>query len=120
MTATVFERPPMVALKCQSCGQIDNTMSIAEARGLGWRIWDGQTMGGKDSSVRICPRCMGGTRPDDTDGGWDATCDTCDACMSTDEALSPAEITEDDAEAWCSTHVCDADTRTIAPRRKDA
>jgi hypothetical protein len=117
VTATAFDRPPRVVLNCQACGAIDR-QSIAAARGLGWRIWDGQTMGGKDQSVRLCPRCMAGEKPAIVGGGWDATCDTCDALMSEDEDQDTDEITEDDAESWCSNHICDSEGRTVPPHGK--
>lgn len=41
---------------------LDTKQTYERARAKGWHIWTGQTMGGRDRTVILCARCVGGHR----------------------------------------------------------
>ena len=113
----------LMDLRCQTC-RVTARQTVNAARGLGWRIWDGTTLGGSVQSVRFCPRCCG-NGPDEDDAkpsGWDAVCHTCDERFSeswdTDEPDEGGSVyTKDDARRWERDHQCETDVELIDPAR---
>lgn len=101
--------------------------TLPSLRMLGWRIWDGATIGGGAASVTLCPSCTGRapTSSDEADTGvptapfgWNASCDTCHSSLWDDEGtdgMGSAGWTRDDASDWMLSHECEPDTRLIRP-----
>jgi hypothetical protein len=110
----------LVTLICQACKRHQRFESPGEARALGWRVYDGPTLSGAESSVRICKPCMdvahGLAKPVVDD--WTAECATCDASMAEEWA---DERTDDgwakkDAEEWKRGHECEPDVSISKPK----
>lgn len=88
-------------LTCQSCGHARESTALS-ARASGWRVYNGESVTGKDLSVVLCDACATGQIP-----VYVAACLTCGA--SSDEGAKPEDppFTKADAEAWESEHDCE-------------
>jgi hypothetical protein len=113
----------MSLIQCQHCAtKVSGGKSEGAARAEGWRVWDGYTLGGQPSSVRICPACIAPPEPG-ADGkvrGYNADCSTCMTDIDDEWGDEKPEggWTEEDAEEWAEQHKCEPDTRVIAPKQK--
>lgn len=125
MTALMTEKPPL--LNCQNCPvsylkpEGDLSMSDGDAaRAVGWTVWEGTTIGGRQEKRVFCPRCAG--RTEDPDGldepRWDAVCDTCDARASEDDEYEDGPFTEEDARSWKDDHECEPWVRLVSPKQQ--
>lgn len=92
------------------------------ARIAGWRIWTGETQGGKSTEFTFCPACAGTASPERLAEiqGWDAECETCGAVMSEefDADDDEAPITEKQARDWDMDHQCEPEVIIHRPKWK--
>jgi hypothetical protein len=115
MTAAVLVKD----ITCQGCKRTcQRQLSDEMARAVGWRIWDGETLGGKEVSVRLCPVCAGTATPDQEVEllSYAAGCHTCGADMADESREKPGHVfTQEEAEEWRDYHRCEADTYITKP-----
>lgn len=104
-------------MHCQNSTLSDETA----ARVLGWRVWSGTTMGGKQKRDVVCPVCAGTGEPEPEPGpSWDVMCTTC-GWQYTDEGpiLAGEELANArDAESAAYDHECEQAFRFKSPDGK--
>lgn len=91
------------SLHCQHCA---NTISAGRARAAGWRVWEGQTIGGRHERRVICWACFGPSVAEPAES-WDAECRTCGARASHEFEDDDLPLSKQDAEEWRLDHQCD-------------
>src|SRR5882757_7530924 len=105
-TIILKEARGIVCQKCTTrynCTERGLGMSeVAGARAVGWTVWEGRTMGGREERRVFCTRCAGRTPEPETDDEpkWDARCNTCDWAASSQAEYADEPFTEADARAW--------------------
>ena len=89
----------------------------SNARALGWMVWEGRTLTGKESRVSFCPVHAGRTEEaaEAQETGYDAECFTCNERASEEPDF---EGTEAAAEGWMEEHACEPDVSLIRPKVK--
>ena len=107
-----------VTAKCTSCGATTNA-AVDVARAAGWRIWDGQSVTGKDIQARVCPVCAGGRDGEEPPKAeaWRVGCRTCD--WEFEDEYNEGPLTEKDARSMASDHECEPDTWVKPPETLD-
>lgn len=110
---------------CQFCRaryekQNRDAISVeSAARAVGWIVWEGHTMGGKEQRVVFCPVHAGRVPLESDENGepkWDAVCHTCDWRASEDDCYDSEPFTEEDAKAWQADHRCEPDVELVRPK----
>src|SRR4029077_1222223 len=95
-----------------------STMSSdAVARSIGWRWYDGPTLGGGHLSDVVCPICAGLTTAADSER-WNVVCLTCD--FNYEEDRHPDDVDDaltepKDAVSVGRDHECEPESRIISP-----
>lgn len=105
-------------LRCSNCGTTNGSSREVAEFGLGWRFWSGQTVGGKEQEVSLCPTCSGCTpEPEAGDPGWSARCRTCDWDWLDD--FDDTRLSEAEARELARDHRCEPWTEAyeIQPRK---
>lgn len=114
------------AIRCQRCRTTyrkpegaQHMSDAAAARAVGWTVWEGQTIGGREDRRVFCVICAG--RTDITDQAlakattWDAKCNTCDA-TATEEWAEDLPLSEEDVKRWKSDHQCEPWVELVKPK----
>lgn len=137
MPETATAQPEATAeisvLRCQRCRTVYRRpegaqfmSDAAAARAVGWTVWEGQTIGGREDRRVFCEACAG--RTDITDQAqaeaaqvlakattWDAKCNTCDA-TATEEWAEDLPLSEKDVKNWKSDHQCEPWVELVKPK----
>lgn len=113
------------AIRCQKCRttyrkpeHAQRMSDAAAARAVGWTVWDGQTIGGRQDRRVFCVICAGRTEVTDQALAkattWDAKCNTCDA-TATEEWAEDLPLSEDQVKEWKSDHRCEPWVELVKP-----
>lgn len=111
---------------CQSCGKryvLKERGQISEesaARAIGWSIWEGKTLGGKQQRRVYCPFDAGRVDLPEREIAklttWDAKCNTCDSTAS-EEWFEDLPLSQEDVKNWKSDHRCEPWVDLIEPKQ---
>lgn len=107
-------------LSCLHCAATINRDETA-ARVLGWRVWEGVTLGGQQKRDVVCPTCAGTAEPVAEAGpSWDVECTTCEWSFSDGGPIDPGEEIPDakTAETVGYEHRCEKQLRYKSPAGK--
>lgn len=101
-------------LQCKHCSR-STPMNETNARVNGWRIWRGETQGGKPAEDVVCPWCAGTN--EQPPPNWRVGCNTCDWEYE-DEDGDDEPLDETSARYLADHHECEPDTWVKPPREE--
>lgn len=103
-------KPP---LQCKHCPtKTHSTEDVA--RHIGWRIWRGTTIGGKDAEDVVCPVCAGNAEPPEKEApGWRVRCNTCD--WEREDEYDEGPLTPKEAKYMARDHECEPQVEIAPP-----
>lgn len=126
MTAATVEITNKAVI-CQECRaryqkpDRDLISPESSARAVGWVVWEGRTIGGREERRVFCPLHAGREPVDEAAlvPKWDAVCRTCDAQASEEDGYDSEPFTEEDASNWRMDHRCEPWVDLIQPKRAE-
>lgn len=103
-----------VVISCQHCPN-KTRLTEAGARSIGWRMYSGPSVTGKELSDVACPNCSGRGHIDPLPPSWDIRCSICHWIASDDGLDHEPIISAREARAVAKLHECEPEFEYLAP-----